>query len=133
MKFIKYFDSIQHDQEVSNIIFDLESIFSSIDLEFNLFDKSPIAASGGIYKNEGYTISIKLKNSKIDTWKLSSKIEECIIESINKLELKFSFCLIYIKNTSPITCNRVTDIGHTIIKFNSQVLDEVAIFFDHVD
>ncbi len=136
MKFIKTFESIQYDQKVSDIIFDLESIFDAIDLEFDLFNKKPIAASGGIYKNEGFTLAIKFNPSENDEEKLSSKIEECIIESMHQLPLKFSFCLIYFKYKSPITCNKITDIKNTITNidprtFDRQWLDEVVIFFDH--
>lgn len=136
MKFIKTFESIHHDQKVSDIIFDLESIFDIIDLEFDLFDKNPIAASGGIYKNEGFTIAIKFNHSKNNEEKLSIRIEECIKESINQLPLKFAFCLIYFKYKSPITCNKITDIGSSITNidprtFDTRWLEQVVIFFDH--
>ncbi len=131
MKFIKKFESIQNDPKVSDIIFDLESIFGDLDLEFDL-GKNPINSSGGIYKNEGFTLSIKIEgkyNNQID---LCSRVEECVLKSTSILSLEFSFCLIYYKYESPITCNKLQDLRSYITNrqsFDSKYLDEIVIFF----
>lgn len=137
MKYLKKFESlndqIQHDQDASNIMFDLESIFGVIDLEFNLSEKNPIASSGGIYKNEGFTLSIKIGGKDNDKKNLCSKIKECILKSTSILDLEFSFCLIYYAFESPITCNKLNDLTNKVMTreyLKSNCLDEIVIFFN---
>ncbi len=141
MKYLKKFESlnsdrhdrIQDDQEASNIMFDLESIFGVIDLEFDLSEKNPIASSGGIYKNEGFTLCIKINGKNNDKKSLCSKIKECILKSMSILPLEFSFCLIYYAFENPITCNKLNDLTNKVMireYLKSNCLDEIVIFFN---